>query len=104
METIKKDIEWFKKDVEPILTGFKCEYSFFENGDFGDLNRVEFEGNGKGGNIDFWEKNWLEIHLYDYNKDKELIHVLLEPSQKEEKEKALNKLQSNLVILNNKAL
>ncbi len=95
---MRKDIEWFKNKVEPILNGFKLEYSFFENGDFGNLNRVEFEGNGKGGNVDFWEKDWLEIHLYDYNKDEELIHVLLEPSQKEEKEKALHELQSNLVI------
>lgn len=94
---MKKDIVWFKKHIIPVLNDFKIEYSFFENGDFGDLNRVEFEGKGKGGNIDFWEKDWLEIHLYDYNEDKELIHVLLDPKQESEKEKAIEIMQSLLI-------
>lgn len=94
---MKKDISWFREYFEPILKGFSIEYSFFQNGDFGDLNRVEFEGKGKGGNIDFWEKDWLEIHLYDYEEDKELLHLFLDPDQEPEKEKALEIVKELLI-------
>ncbi len=94
---MKKDINWFKKNITPVLKDYKIEYSFYEKGDFGDLNRVEFEGKGKGGNIDFWEKDWLEIHLYDYQKDKELIHLLLDPQQELQKDKAIEILKNLLV-------
>lgn len=95
---MRKDIDWFKETVAPSLQGFKIDYFFFENGDFGDLNRVEIEGNGKGGNIDFWEKDWIEIHLYDYNKDEELIHSLLEPTQDKERDELLVKFESLLKV------
>ena len=90
---MKKNIDWFKKVIAPSLEGIKIKYSFFEKGDFGDLNRVEIEGNGKGGNLDFWEKDWIEIHLYDYNEDKELIHALLEPTQDKERDELLEKFE-----------
>ena len=90
---MKRDIFWFKENIAPILEGFKIEYSFFKNGDFGNLHRAEFENKEKGGNIDFWEKDWLEIHIYDYQNDKELMHILLEPEQGSEKEKAIEKMQ-----------
>lgn len=95
---MKKDIDWFKKYMAPSLEGMKFEYSFFENGDFGNLHRVEIEGGGKGGNLDFWEKDWIEIHLYDYNEDKELIHALLEPTQLKERDDLLEKFESLLKI------
>lgn len=96
MNDIKKNIDWFKKEVEPLLHGFDLKYTFFGDGDFGALNRVEFEGYNKSGYVDFWSKDWLEIHLYDFHLDQELMNVLLEPSQEEKKEKAFNDLQKYL--------
>ncbi len=91
-----KDINWFKKNVECNSSEFEFKYSFFENGDFGNLNRVEFEGKGKGGNIDFWDEGWMEIHMYDYSKDKEILHVLLEPNQEFEKDRAIEIIKNIL--------
>lgn len=91
---MEMSINWFQETIAPFLKEYELSYSFFENGDFGDLNRVEFEGKGKGGNIDFWEKNWMEIHLYDYQNDIELMHVLLDPNQYDEKKEAINQFKS----------
>lgn len=88
------DINWFKDEIHPIIEqNYKLTYSFFKNGDFGDLNRVEFEGNEKGGNIDFWSSGWLNIHLVDYEKGNELLNVLVEPQQEMEKNEAFIKLK-----------
>ena len=87
------DINWFKNEVIPkIADVYKVDYSFFANGDFGNLDRVEFEGNGKGGHIDFWSLGWLNIHLVDYANGDELLNVLLEPQQDERKEEAFKRL------------
>ena len=92
MET---NINWFKNEFIPLMkSGYKLEYSFFEKGDFGNLERVEFEGNGKGGTIDFWSLGWLSIHMVNYNEQTELLNILLEPHQ--EKESAFKKLQELL--------
>lgn len=91
------DINWFKENIECNFKNLKYEYSYFEKGDFGNLNRVEFEGEGKGGNIDFWDSGWLEILLYDYSKDRELLHVLLEPDQYDEKIRSFEIIQGLLV-------
>lgn len=94
---MKTDMTWFKdRFIRLVRDGYKFEYTFFENGDFGDLERVELEGNEKGGNIDFWSSGWLNIHLVDYKIESELLNVLLEPHQEKEKEKAFEKLQSLL--------
>lgn len=37
-----RDIEWFKKQIVSKLSGYEFEYKFFEEGDFGSLNQVEF--------------------------------------------------------------
>ena len=37
-----------------------------------------------GGGIDFWSSGWLEIDLYDYEKEKLIINVLLEPTEEYE--------------------
>lgn len=78
----------------PTLSGCKAEYHSFKQGDFGDLERVELEGNKKGATVDFWSSGWLGVHLYDYAKDSELLNILLEPEQNLEKEKAFFELQS----------
>jgi hypothetical protein len=94
MET---NIIWFKNDFVPLMKeGYALEYSFFENGDFGNLARAEFEGNGKGGNVDFWSSGWLNIHLVDYISGNELLNVLVEPQEEKERSEAFKKLQELL--------
>ncbi|MCJ8292750.1 MAG: hypothetical protein HRT58_22645 [Crocinitomicaceae bacterium] len=87
-----KDITWFKKEVEPLLKGYSVEYKFFENGDFGDLNQVEFNSKERGGEIDFWSSGWLGVHLVDYKEECVLLNTLLKPNQYEEKDGILNEL------------
>ena len=87
-----KGVAWFKKDVEPYLKGYEVKYKFFENGDFGDLNQVEFNSKERGGEIDFWSSGWLSVHLVDYISEDELVNTLLKPEQHEEKDKLLKRL------------
>lgn len=78
------------------MRGFEIQYKFFEKGDFGELNQIEFNSKEKGGEIDFWSTGWLSIHLVDYIKGDELLNIFLEPYQEIEKENALRKLQELL--------
>lgn len=91
-----KNIIWFKEEVEPCMKNFEIKYKFFEKGDFGALNQVEFNSKEKGGEIDFWSTGWLGVHLVDYTKGEELLNVFLEPHREEEKEKVLRRLQELL--------
>lgn len=91
-----KSVDWFKEEIEPSLNNFEIKYKFFEKGDFGDLNQIEFNSKEKGGEIDFWSTGWVSIHLVDYIKGKELLNVFLEPHQEEEKESAFKRLQELL--------
>ncbi len=91
-----KDIKWFKDELVPKLTGYELSYKFFDEGDFGSLNQVEFNSKKIGGNIDFWGLDWLGIFVWDYEKEEQLLNVLLEPHQEEEKVKAFNQLQELL--------
>ncbi|MEH3112297.1 hypothetical protein [Pedobacter terrae] len=92
-----KDIEWFKNKIEPKLVRYKLEYKSFKNGDFGSLNQVEFNSSQIGGNIDFWELGWIGFFVWDYQKEKQLLNILLEPNQEEEKEKVFEELQHLLL-------
>ena len=49
-----KDINWFKRHIEPQLLNFEVKY-VNGNGDFGILNGVQFESKKLGGYIYFWE-------------------------------------------------
>jgi hypothetical protein len=91
-----KNIAWFKNEIAPILSNYEIEYKTFEEGDFGSLNQVIFNSDQIGGNIDFWGLNWLGIFLWDYQNEKELLNILLEPHQEEEKERAFKRLQELL--------
>lgn len=91
-----RNIEWFKKAIAPILSSYKLEYSFFEDGDFGSLNQVEFNSKKLGGSVDFWGLGWLGIFVWDYETENQLLNVLLEPHQEEEKEKAFERLSELL--------
>jgi len=91
------NIEWFKLEVAPQLTGYELEYKFFGEGDFGSLNQVEFNSSKIGGNIDFWGLGWLGVFVWDYQKEEELINVLINPDQEEEKKLAIDKLKRLLL-------
>lgn len=72
-------LEWFKKNVEPLLVDYKVEYREGETGDFGSIIQVDFESPKSGGFIDFWGEGWLEIDYYDYTKKKVIINILFDP-------------------------
>ena len=79
---MKKDVFWFKTEIIPLISKkFSLTYSTFKNGDFGNLERIEFESKGMAGFIDFWCQGWLNIHLVDFESGYELLNVLLRPDE-----------------------
>lgn len=91
-----KNISWFKEIVEPTLKGYEIEYRYYEEGDFGSLNQVEFNSKEKGGNVDFWGLGWLGLYVWDYEKEEEIMNILLSPDQENEKEIAFEEFQKIL--------
>jgi hypothetical protein len=88
------DFLWFQEEVMPTLIGYDVNHNFFEDGDFGSLNQIQFNSIQKGGEIEFWSSGYLGIHLVDYENEIELLNFLIEPSRTEEKEKAIETLLS----------
>ena len=76
------------------MLNYKITYRSYKNGDFGDLDQIIIKSKILGDGIDFWSSGWLGIELYDYEKDKQIINVLLEPT--EEYENHLKKLIETL--------
>lgn len=97
----EKDIEWFRKEIEPKLKGYQFGYRFFKEGDFGSLNQVEFSSAMLGGSIDFWGLGWLGIFIWNNVSEEQIFNILIEPNQEREKEIALEKLQDILQKQNN---
>ncbi|GAA5107833.1 hypothetical protein GCM10023211_09360 [Orbus sasakiae] len=85
------DMNYIKNNVSPKLTNYKLTYSSYPSGDFGSLERVVVEGRNKMGGIDVWSKGWLDINIYDLTLDKEVMNILLEPSETQEQEIAIAK-------------
>lgn len=86
------NIDFFKTEVAPHLAGYELQYSAFSNGDFGDLERVEFERGDKLGTVDIWSKGWMSIDVYDSALDAQLINLLLSPDELEQQKKAIENL------------
>lgn len=86
------DITFFKTEIAPRLAGYELKYSSFSNGDFGDLERVEFEKNDKFGTVDLWSKGWVGIDVYDSHLDLQLINLLLSPEESGLEKKAIDNL------------
>ena len=61
------------------------------------MNQIEFNSKRIGGNIDFWELGWLGIFVWDYEKEEQILNILLEPNQNEEKEKVFKQLEEILL-------
>ncbi len=73
---------WFDEYIKPRLSGYSFEYSKFIRGDFGDLERIELEGLGKLGTVEFWSQGWVGLDVYDCACDDQVMNVLLSPEEK----------------------
>lgn len=89
------NIDYFKKEIVPTLEGYVFKYRSFPDGDFGSLDRVEFEGGSKVGAVEFWSQGWIGIDIYDLKLDDRVFNLLLGPD--EEKSGAITDL---VTILN----
>jgi hypothetical protein len=92
----KENLIWFKTNFEPLLKDYEVKIRFFENGDFGSLDQIEFNSPHKGGNLDLWGAGWIGVFLYDYRTDNEIMNVLLKPNEINEQKKLLKALKSLL--------
>lgn len=92
-----KDPCWFKDFIEPEMNGFETGYKYWEEGDFGSLNQIEFNSRKIGGNIDFWGSGFLGIFVWDYERDLEIMNVLLETHEIKEKKNAFRKMLKYLL-------
>lgn len=90
------DIEWFKENVMSSMHDYTFNFRTYSEGDFGSLNQIEFNSNEKGGNVDFWGLGYVGIFLWDYQKEEEIMNVLLDPNQ--QKEQAFKELQNYLRV------
>jgi len=90
------NMEWFKNEFSSKLEDYEFVYKFFNEGDFGSLNQIEFNSKKIGGNIDFWGLGWIGIFVWDYEVGEQLLNILLEPDQEKEKEQAFKKLEDLL--------
>lgn len=94
-------IDWFKAEIAPYLREYEIEYRFFANGDFGDLERVEFNSESLGGEIDFWSSGRIAIHLVDYTSGKELMNSMWEAGEQDARRSSeLQKLRHLLLPQN----
>lgn len=78
---LQKDIDWFKREIEPKLLGYDVTYRYYEQDDFGSLSQVVFEGKEIGGQIDYWSLGWLGVFVWDNAKEVELVNILLSPDE-----------------------
>lgn len=74
-----ENINWFRVEFEPHLSGYETKYRFYEKGDFGTLNQVEFNKDDRGGEVDFWSSGHIGIHFVNYRNAEALLIAFLEP-------------------------
>lgn len=89
------DIDFFKKELAPLLSSFNIKYRNFSEGDLGALEQVLLESQNMGGNFDFWDSGWLGVYIYDYISDSEVCNKLFEPT--DEHQEALRDIISNMI-------
>jgi hypothetical protein len=92
------NIDYIKHSTLSKLEGYEFHYSSFPNGDFGSLERVEFENGIKFGTIDLWSKGWISIDIYDSELDEQIMNVLLSPSEVTQWEKIMENFHRFLNI------
>lgn len=85
--------EKFLNEIEPKMDNFEIIHKNFKEGDFGALEQIEFNSDNIGGNIDFWSKGWLGIFLWDYKKEEEILNILNEPDEVQNKIENFEKMK-----------
>jgi hypothetical protein len=90
------NIEWFKETIEPLLKEYEVTYRSFKDGDFGDLESVEFNGDKLCGGVEFWSSGMLGIDLLDLASGEDLMNVLVNGEDSGEKARKLEELISVL--------
>jgi len=93
-----KDIASYKELVEPRLVGYEIKDKHFTNGDFGDLQQIEFNSSEFGGEIDFWSSGYLGMHFVNYLTGEVLINTFLPPEDVSSKVDAFLKLSRLLEL------
>lgn len=76
------DLLKFNEEVKPLLEGYSIEYLMFQNGEFGDLARVELISPAKVATVDFWSKGWVGIDIYDCKCDEQVMNILVSPDER----------------------
>ena len=92
-----KDLGWVQKNLIPHLIDYTIECNYYSEGDFGSLYAITFESSQKGGYIHFWGSGWFGVDVYDYEKDEEVLNVLLEDNEIEDQDQLLEKLKKILL-------
>lgn len=94
---MKRDIEWLKNNLIPSSLGeYKFSFRYFEDGEFGALSEFQFESSGFTGVINFWTLGWLEIFIWDVQKEEIVLNVLLAPGEEKETNAAWEKFDNIL--------
>ncbi|RSK38410.1 hypothetical protein [Hymenobacter perfusus] len=82
-------LTWFKEELAPRFAGFAVVYRSCGEGDFGTLERVEFESDALLGTLDFWSHDWLDVHVIDRVSVEERLNLFLGPDQETDKAQAI---------------
>jgi len=77
------NLKWFEEKFSSKLQNLQTEKSSFKDGQFGDLERIEFESEKKFGTIEFWSQGWINMDIYDCNIDDQIFNILLSPDEKD---------------------
>ena len=84
---------YFNEALMPYFEQFELKNKFYKNGDFGDLNQIEFNSDCMGGVVDFWSNGYISLHLVDYLSGNELLNIMLESNKIEEQKNQINILK-----------
>lgn len=87
-----KDIDWFKRQVAPLLIDYdiKCHHTLTD--DTGRYQRAAFSSDALSGHIDFWDMGHLHICVWESIKEQELMNIILEPADISGQHAALREL------------
>lgn len=80
------DIDFFEKELAPLLESFNLEYHTYTEGDFGNLEQVVFDTLILGGNFDFWGNGWLGVFIYDYVTDLIIFNKMFDSKEQHKNE------------------
>lgn len=65
-------IIWFRQKLNERIYS-EIKFISEKNGDFGDLEGVQFNSDEKGGYIYFWSSGYISFQIVDYINGKEIV-------------------------------